>query len=644
MSTPRGVLVKVSLSYTIFEPLTYRFDGEPEMVQPGQRVVVPLMNRLATGWVMAVDSQYTGRVKSIVGVMDDGYIPAPHFMEFADAVSAIYFTSAGSLLDSSVSPKSKALSAFSFEGEKGIEKYKNQPLKVLQPLAKRGPLRFFIKSRNQKESSDVPVLVAKALEPTQSTATTCFLLSSDRLAFYAERIRETLARQESVLIVVPDNFTAAYIKEALAGQDVAVDIYNSEMKLADREKIWQGYVQEGRVGVVTGGLSAALLPIGNLGLIIAERAGSANYKRLAYSKFNTLLLAQLRAKYEQVPLLEGFSTYTVYAYNNRELVPPLDKREEQVLANVHMIPGGLKGIPESLVELVGHYFQDNKKILLLVNRKGSTDFLYCGKCKKVSRCPQCDGLLDVAAEFCITCTQCGFKQESFNVCPVCRGNLTVVQDISMTSLVKVLSGRVVETGIITLSAEDLKIEDLSLLRQHVVASKLVIATPMLINPFFKGMFDVVIYIRPESYVNLDEYDAAERVFSLVAEMKEMVASGGVVDIFSTFHFFYSLKLANDEEAFFERELKYREWFRLPPFCNVYHIEIKGKVLRELAQQMRDIYIKEKERLGIKKIYLNGRAAVRGNYKGTMEAHALPQAIRESGLLSNRDISISLELS
>jgi len=76
---------------------------------------------------------------------------------------------------------------------------------------------------------------------------------------------------------------------------------------------------------------------------------------------------------------------------------------------------------------------------------------------------------------------------------------------------------------------------------------------------------------------------------------------------------------------------------------VYHIEVKAKDLRKLGREMRNIYKKFKTSLNIKRVYLNGRKAVRGVYKGVLEAHAQPGVIRESGLLGKRDIFIDLVL-
>ena len=431
--------------------------------------------------------------------------------------------------------------------------------------------------------------------------------------------------------------TAAFIKEKLG----EVDIYNSEIKPSERDVIWEQYALGGKAGVVVGGLSAVMLPIKNLGVVIIERAGSIAYKRNYFSRYHINLLARMRAKHFKIPLVEGFSTFTMQAYCDRSSVSIIDNREEKIPVEVRNVKGGGRGIPDNFLELVSEYFDRGKKILIILNKKESFNFLFCQKCQKVLRCPRCDRFIDVDQQSNIKCSHCGFEKSSQIYCNKCGEPVAIVEDISIASVKKAVKTRIAETGIMTLSSEGLKDNHIYSLMKHIEDSKIIISTPAILNPFFNRIFDAVIYIRPESYFNIDQYDAAEKIFSMVAELRELVKPGGQLDIFSIFHFHYSLKLLNDEEGFFDREIKYREWFHLPPFANVYHIEIKAKNLRKLGKEMREIYKKFKTPLNIKRIYLNGRAAVRGVFKGTIESHSQPDAIRESGLLDKRDIFIDL---
>jgi primosomal protein N' len=639
--------IQVSPSLNIFDTLSYRYTGDPGLLKPGLRVVVPVGNRLTAGWVMETDSRYTGRVKDITAVVQDDFTPDSRFMAFIQAVSTLYLTSAGTLLDGALPPKRKPISSLYFEnpGSGKTEKLTGYTLKQLQPLCADSAIPCFY--RNVPVINDAPL---PSFQPaSEDPAPRRFIIGYRRQDYYREIIAACIEQGRSVLITVPDNLTAAYVQDALekAGLDANIDVYNSRLKARERDILWNEYALNGKTGVITGGLSAVLLPIANLGLIISDRAGSANYKRSLFSPYNVNALAHLRAQHLGAPLVEGFSTYTLHAYRDRSTVIIEDRRGSEetpmVNADVRPIPPGTRGIPEAFVELVNGYFLENKKILVVLNKKESVHFLLCGKCKKVQHCPSCDGFIDVDEDNRIKCRRCGLEKENHTQCHRCGQDLTLVESISVASVKKIIKNRVVETGITSISSEGLKEDHMHHVQQRIRASKIVIATPVVVNPYFSGIFDVIIYIRPESYFNLDRHDAAEKIFSMVSELKEMVKSGGEVDIFSTFHFHYALKSVNDESNFFDRELTYREWFRLPPFCSVYHIEVRGKGLRKLAKELRDIYRENRERLNIERVYLKTRKAYRGTYKGVIEAHAGPEAIIASGLLKKRDLTVELVL-
>lgn len=641
------MIVQVSPSLNIFSTLAYNYRGDPANLKPGVRVVVPVGNRLTGGWITETYSHYKGRVKDIIAVVRDDYTPGRQFMAFVRAVSHLYFVSMGNLLDYSLPPKKKSITGLYFENRENqgkVEKLNRYSAAELQRLAKNGTIPCFYKADPALQQKTAAVEGETGNETAKEHR---FLISFEREVHYRQMIDDCLNRGKSVLITVPDNLTAAYLKEKLG----EVDIYNSEIKPKERDILWHDYGYKGKTGVVVGGLSAAFLPIQNLGLVICDRAGSSGYKRRTFSRYDVHVLSQLRAKHFNIPLVEGFSTFTVQAYQNSSRVEIEDIREEQVPVEVRMIKRDTRGIPVEFQELMSAYFIENKKILVILNKKESDNFLFCEKCKKIQRCPSssCEGHIDVEVQdeeaFHIKCRRCGLEKEAHNYCPKCEESLSLIEDISISSVKKFVKNRVVETGITSLSAEGLKQDHLHSVLKRVGESKVVIATPVIVNAFFNNIFDVVIYLRPESVLNLEEYDAAEKIFSLVSQFRELVKPGGAIDIFSTFHFHYALKLVNDEAGFFDRELKYREWFHLPPFFNVYHIEVRGKELRKLAAEMRRIYQKFKESLKIKRIYLASRQPSRGmyKYKGILEAHAQPEVILESGLLKKRDISIDLVL-
>lgn len=626
------MLIQVSLSLNIFENFTYNYIGDKDKLKKGMRVIVPIGNRVTTGWVIEKGSEYKGRVKNVIGIIEDEYIPGEEFMNFASSVSLLYFTSIGMILDYSLSPKRRPVNNIYFEKDGKLAKMNKFSPVELYKLSKKGVIEFTYKNKGEINIKG-KINSLKNFKGKENK----LIISYDRADLYRDIIDFYLQKHMSVLLVVPDNLTASYLKLLFNH----VSIYNSSVKLTERENIWCDYLN-GKIGVVAGGMSALFLPMRNLGCVICERAGSSLYRNSYFSNLNLNILSKKRAKSCGLTFIEGASHYNIEAYKNRNKLFIEDKREKKdIYIYVKMLKIREKSIPDNLIESLKDYFLDNKKILVVLNKKVSSDYLFCKSCKTIQRCPVCKGILKVEKDFKVKCTKCDFKKEEYNLCSKCNKELFLIKDMSIINLEEIVKRQIDETNVLTLSSEGIK--DISLAIKNIKKSKIVISTPVILNPFFKNIFDSIIYIKPESIFNMNEYNAAEMIFSIVSELKELVKKGGNIDIFSSFYFHYSLKLINNEDDFFERELKYRNWFLLPPYSYVYKIEIKAKNLRELGKDMRLIFNKFKDKLNLRKVYLVSRKKIRGNYKGEVEAHSLPESILESGLLKKRNVNIKLEM-
>lgn len=627
------MLVLVAPSWNIPEPLTYHFAGPEADIEPGQRVIIPLANQVTSAWVIDRHSDYQGKVKSIIGVVKNDFHPDSRYLAFARSLNDIYFVSMGMILESHLSPKRKSLNNLYFsrpENGGKSEKFSTYNLASRQQTSREAPLEFFFKN-------DLPP--GKDFSPPPQTLPGTgyerrFRVDYQRLDAYREIIAQHLGKGESLLIVVPDHLTALYLKNHIPG----LDIYDSGVSVKEREQLWLDY-RQGKVGVLVGESSALFFPIPNLGAVICDRAGSTLFKQPAFSRIDPHLTAGLKARAFSVPFIEGFSALTVEAFHQQAAVQVSDGRQAIPRLDVHKLTVKDRGIPVSLLELLKSYVIAQKKVALIVNRKQSTHFLLCPKCKRIQKCPVCFNMLKVDPDYHSSCGQCRFERERFDRCPGCGQEFSLVENASLESLKKTIQREITEKGVSTLSAAE--IGDIDALLKEVAGAQVVIATPVMITPFFKGIFDVVVYLRPESLFDLDEYHAAEMIFSQAAELRELLKTGGHIDIFSTFHFHYSLRLINEEKEFFERELKYRQWFSLPPYARVFHLEVKAKSPRELGRSMRAIYAKFKTELGIKRLFLESRKKVkaRGYYRGTIEAHTQPEALRCSGLAHERDVTI-----
>lgn len=611
--------ISVSLGYNIFEPLTYRCAAAPGL-QVGARVLVPLGRRVALGWVMGLDSGYRGRLKDVIGIIDDPFRPAQSLLEFARLAAAAYFTSAGIVLDHCLPPSQKNPKNLRL-GDDGGRRLADLAPGELARLAAAGPLRLVFKSPAEAPPGRTSQVAA-------GPGVRRWLLQAGREREYREACERTLAEGRSVILVVPDNATARYWHSVLPG----IDLFHSEVKTAQREKLWRQY-HAGKRGIVCGGIAALALPLADPGLVIVDRAASPLYRRAPGSPFHLDHLAGLRAQGGGIPILYGSLSHTCSSYERRG-EPGLDDRrpEPRPAVQVQALKGRERGIPAALLDLLRQNFLAGKRTLVLVNRIQPALHLFCEPCGRIAACPRCGGILQAGAGgggSGVACRRCAFRSDALRGCPRCGKPLEELHDISIESLAQAVQRISGEEAVLALTAAELKDPGAALdgARRHPV----VIATLAALNPVFQGLFAAAVWVKPESFFNMEEFDAAEMIHACGAEIAATLEPGGVVHVFSVFHFHYALQYLMDEAAFFARELKYRQWFQLPPYASVYELELRDPCLRSLGAAMRDLYGRQRDALHVRRAYLASRRPERGTFRGILELHAGAGAIAAAGL-------------
>jgi primosomal protein N' len=620
--------ISVSLSYNIFEPLTYQVAAGALEVRLGSRVLVPLGRRLALGWVVGLDSPYGGRLKGIIGIIDDPFCPDEGLLEFARQAGAAYFASAGSLLDHCLPPSQRSPKSLRLESGGRERKLSEFAAEELGKLAVSGPLRLFFKTASP---AGVPAGAGTQAPPGAGTPRKsgiqppALLLAPQREREYRDWCEEVVTGGGSVILVVPDNATAHYWQKAIPG----IDPYHSGIKAASREKTWQKY-RLGKHGIVCGGISALMLPLAKPGLLILDRAASSLYQRGLGTPFHVDQLAEIRAKTAGIPLARGGDSHSCATYAKREDAGLGDRRQQRGLScQVHMLKAGKHGLPAEIVELIRGNYLAKKKTLVLVNRIQPSTLLFCESCRRIAACPRCGGALQVGDSRQASCRRCAYRKEDLAGCPRCGQSLAPLHDISIESLSVAVARVSGESEVLALTAAELKDPERAV--AAVRAHPIVIATMAALNPFFAGLFASALWVKPESFFNMEEYNAAEMIHASGAEIAATLGAGGELHVFSVFHFHHALRTLMDEAAFFEREMKYRQWFMLPPFASVYELELRDASLRSLGAAMRMLSGKYRDDLQIKRIYLASRQPQRGAFRGILELHATAEKIAGAGL-------------
>ncbi len=620
----------IALSLNIFENLTYKYTGNPKDIYIGARVIVPVGKLVRIGWVTSLNSEYTGRTRKVIGLIQSSWKASEITLDFIKKVSKLYLISEGTLLDYCLLPGQKSVKDIYLSAEDKLVSLSKFTLTQLLEMSKLSPIIFQYKKEPIIESQEI---TRDNIDDTDNKKYEInYLNGKHRFEKYEEIIQDTLRLDKAVLIIVPDKLSIEYFKKHIPN----IDIYNSTQKKSVKDLIWQKY-SNSHSGVIVGGLSALFLQINNLGCVIYERGNTIYTNRgILNSEKDFKIIAKLKAKASNCLVHIGTPSIDLADYKDNENTI-INKPDPINNINVMRVKKKGKDIFSDIVQLTKNYHLENKKILILVNRKKSKNILYCEKCKKAVKCKHCGKYIQPKNKKIDKCPNCN---HSIDIkCTVCNKPLIVLTDISVDSILNVLKENVGQNGILNISADDVK--DMDLLISNIENSNIIISTPFIIGPYFRDLFDAIIYFKPESTFDMDSHKTAENIFATLSEIKNIVKPQGNIDVFSVYHFLYVFKLINEEEEFLNRELKYREWFYLPPFYSIYELTLKAKSLRELGKDMRTMYLKYKEKLNIREISIISRVKTRGTFKGNLRLHTSSDKLIETKLLKSRNISAKL---
>jgi len=614
------VNVQVALSLNVSEPLTYEWRGDPAAAVVGTRLLVPLGNIVTSGWLWETASSYQGPAKPVLARLLNGYRPDPPFLGFVRTLAELFLVSPGMLCDFALPPSQKPLQL--------LRRLDGRPLPPLRVSAwpepkDSGPLEVIIpKAADLRSAADLP-------EPFPDPVH-LRVLGDARELEYRRLMQKHTGNGRSVLVLVPDRLTAEHWLDRLPG----LVPYYADQRAREREEIW-GRAMSGEAQAVVGSLSALFLPFHRLGAVIIERSGSSRYHSSFHAHMHLPEIARIRAS--GIDLAEGGWHGTLPVAEADASVQSLDSRPPDLApVDIRPLSKGKRGIPEEVPECIAGHFADGLRTWVILPRKSSNLFLYCGQCRRIIPCAACEAPL-VLKGGSPACLSCGEHPKGETICPRCQGKLDTIRELGIDSLSDLLRRRLGEEEVVTVGEADVKTwrRDLEEMDRH----SIVLTSPTWMVPQMAGRFDRIVMVRPESLFRMNRFRSAERIFSTIAELRGLARIPGLVTVFSTYHFHYSLQLAGDEPTFWERERKYREWFRLPPYAAVFRITVRDRNLRALAAQMRRLRGEIGRSMHVARVSLAVRKPERGTYRGWLEIHGDPRELKRLGLKSRKGESV-----
>jgi primosomal protein N' (replication factor Y) len=241
------------------------------------------------------------------------------------------------------------------------------------------------------------------------------ITGSGKTEVYLRAAASALKRGRGAIVLVPEiALTPQIVGRFAARFGDTVAVLHSRLTPAQRREEWRR-LRAGEARVCVGPRSAVFAPIEELGLIVVDEEHDASYKHEGDPRYDARDVAAKRAALQGALLLVGSATprpESCHALRALRLAHRVDGRP---LPSVEVLdmreqPHGLH--PQT-AQALAQVRREGGKAIVLLNRRGWSNFLSCRSCGKVWSCPQCDVALVLhRAEGCVACHHCGHRERA----------------------------------------------------------------------------------------------------------------------------------------------------------------------------------------------------------------------------------------
>ncbi len=445
--------------------------------------------------------------------------------------------------------------------------------------------------------------IRAALEKNQFQS---FLLQgvtgSGKTEVYLRSIETALGLGKNALLLVPE----IALTPAVAGQffhrfGKQVAILHSAFGDTERAEQWRR-IRGGQARVIVGTRSGIFAPVQNLGLVIVDEEHDGSYKQQETPRYHGRDVALMRAKQSGAVAILGSATPSVETRYNAEhgkytmLCLP-ERIAQRPMPEVQLVDMRVEFLEtkrqatfsRQLLEEISHRLANREQTILLLNRRGFSNFMVCRGCGERLACANCSvTLTHHRRDRRMLCHYCGYAEKIPTECPKCGSDY--IQFLGTGSE---------------------RVEDE--LHQHLPAARIARldrdsasgkgAFEQILHAFRDGEIDILVgtqmiakghdipnvtlvgVILADIGLSMPDFRAAERSFQLLTQAAGRAGRGSapghvVIQTLNPDHYAIRFAAEQDYEGFYRKEIEFRKWLRYPPFSAFANVLVRAEKQEE----------------------------------------------------------------
>ncbi len=411
--------------------------------------------------------------------------------------------------------------------------------------------------------------------------------------------RRILDQGKSVIYLVPEIGLTQQVIEAVVsrfGNTVAVlhSALTPSQKLSEYHRIISGEAK-----VVIGARSAVFAPCPDLGMIIIDEEHDASYKSGSTPRYHARQAAMFRCKYLNIPLVMGSATPSIEAWymmdQNVIMRHTLTRRlaggamPHIKTVNLTWQKADQGCISDELEKEINQTLNENRQVILFLNRRGFTHFYRCHSCGFELKCKNCSVSLTYHKnENLLRCHYCGWNITPPQQCPQC-GSLDAgysgfgTEFIEQEVKSKFPNAKTVRIDTDSLTHKGELQEKLTAFKNN--EYQIMLGTQMVAKGLNFPNLKLVGVILADTALHLPDFRASERTFALITQVSgragRFFPDGKViVQTYSPDREPILFSVNGRIKDFYDMEIKNRQILNFPPFCRLLRLVFRAPTMEQ----------------------------------------------------------------
>ncbi len=423
---------------------------------------------------------------------------------------------------------------------------------------------------------------------------------SGKTELYIRAIEEVVREGKGAIVLLPEIALTAQTVQRFAARFERVAVLHSGLTAGQRNQQWQK-VRAGETDVVIGARSAVFAPAPNLGLVVVDEEHEPSYKQDSAPRYHGRDVAIKRAQLAGAHCILGSATPSLETIQNcktrasfslvrlpkRVMDLPMPEMKLVDMRDSSVKESHLALLSNPLAEELARVLERKEQAILLLNRRGYSNFVFCSSCRHTLQCHNCDTSLTfhklkrpmasmmtasgshMSHGYAI-CHYCLAQTLVPQDCPLCGRKMTMI-GVGSQRLEEELGKRFPKARVARVDSDSMASQDYYRLLAEFGQGRIDIlaGTQILAKGLHFPNVTLVGVVSADTCLYIPDFRANERTFQLISQVAGRAGRSekrGIVFVQTYFPEQPAVKfaMAQDFEGFVREEMKHRQACDLPP--------------------------------------------------------------------------------